>query len=134
MTKQSEAGRRSRVLVVDDDADVRYVVRWALEDRGFAVDTAANGRDAMTWLEDKRPDLLLLDLTMPIMGGSHVADLLHRRYQNVPILLITADGHAPSKAAAVGAYDYLQKPFELEDLVRAVEQGFSSASEQIGAP
>ncbi len=113
------------ILVVDDDAGVRFVVQWALEEQGFKVKTAADGREAIQKLDEGRPDLLVLDLTMPVLGGSRVADHLRQQFDEVPILLVTADGHAPTKAASVGAYDYLTKPFEVEDLVGAVQRGFA---------
>ncbi len=118
--------RPASVLVADDDAGVRYVVQWALESQGLNVRCVATSADAISSLRVGLPDLLLLDLTMPVHGGSAVADDLHSRGVSVPILVITGDGHAPEKARAIGAYGYLHKPFEIDELLKAVNKGLAS--------
>ena len=116
------------VLVVDDDAQVRQAIRWALEDEGLAVLTAASGREALALSVERLPDLVVLDLTLPEMDGYAVARSLRAEHgQPFPILVITADGLASMKAARVGAYAYLRKPFRVEDLLEAVRRGLSGA-------
>jgi CheY-like chemotaxis protein len=116
------------VLVVDDDAQVRQAIRWALEDEGLAVVTAADGREALGLAVERVPDLVVLDLTLPEMNGYAVARRLRSGHpQPIPILLITADGQAPLKARRVGAYAFLRKPFRIEDLLEAVRTGLSGA-------
>lgn len=114
--------RDGHVLVADDPG-VCYVVRLALESEGLEVKAASNGSEAMDLITQQVPALLVLDLTMPVRGGSEVARELRSRGRNVPILLITGDGHAAEEAQAVGAYAYLRKPFEVPDLVTAVRSG-----------
>jgi DNA-binding response OmpR family regulator len=114
------------VLVVDDDAQVRQAIRWALEDEGLAVLTAASGREALALSVERLPDLVVLDLTLPEMDGYAVARSLRAEHgQPFPILVITADGLASTKAGRVGAYAYLRKPFRIEDLLEAVRTGLS---------
>jgi DNA-binding response OmpR family regulator len=114
--------------VVDDDAQVRQTIRWALEDEGLAVVTAADGREALGLALERVPDLVVLDLTLPEMSGLAVArSLRSARAQPIPVLLITADGQAPLKARSVGAYAFLRKPFRIEELLDAVRTGLSSA-------
>jgi two-component system KDP operon response regulator KdpE len=116
------------VLVVDDDAQVRQAIRWALEDEGLAVVTAADGHEALGLAVERRPDLVVLDLTLPEMNGYAVARGLRAGHARpIPILLITADGQAPLKAQRVGAYAFLRKPFRIEDLLHAVHTGLSGA-------
>ena len=127
---EREAASQACVLVVDDDAQVRQVIQWALEDEGFLVLGAANGREAMALVAGGAPDLVVLDLTLPEMNGLEVAErvrALERR--PVPILLITADGQAPAKAERVGAYTFLRKPFQIEDLLNAVRTGLRSLAD-----
>jgi DNA-binding response OmpR family regulator len=120
--------RRACVLVVDDDAQVRQAIRWALEDEGLAVVTAADGREALGLAVERAPDLVVLDVTLPELNGDAVARRLRSgRAHPMPILLITADGQASMKAGRVGAYAFLRKPFRIEDLLDAVRRGLSGA-------
>jgi CheY-like chemotaxis protein len=128
----SGAGAESRacVLVVDDDARVRQAIQWALEDEGLAVVTASDGREAIAVAVEQQPDVVVLDFTLPEMNGYEVAtNLRSGRLRPLPILLITADGQAPAKAAQAGAYAFLRKPFQIEDLVQAVRAGLDGPGE-----
>jgi len=114
---------RRDVLVVDDDPNVRQLIRWALEDEGLAVVAAADGRAALDAIARERPALVVLDMSLPLVDGYGVAAALQRSYgADIPILLITADGRAAEKARRTGARAYLHKPFEVDDLVRAVRR------------
>ena len=117
----------SVVLVVDDDANVREAIRWALEDEGFEVETAADGLQAIQRGVARRPDLVLLDLTLPLLDGYRVASDLRAAHGNgLPILAMTADGQAESKAVRAGAYAFVRKPFELGKLLEIIRQGLDS--------
>ena len=119
-------GRAPRpcVLVVDDDAQVRRAMQWALEDEGFEVLPAADGDEALRLSAEHPPNLVVLDLTLPTLDGYAVARRLRaRRGPAVPVLLVTADGQADRKAERAGAYAFLRKPFDVEDFVRAVRRG-----------
>ena len=112
------------VLVVDDDADVRLVVQWALEDAGFSVATAANADAALEHASTSQPGVVVLDFGLPDADGAAVAGRLRSTCgATLPIVLITADGRAAEKAARVGAYTYLHKPFEDDALIAAVRRG-----------
>jgi len=123
----SNPGRRPpRVLIVDDDARVRQAIQWALEDEGFSVETAADGQAALEVAARRLPDLVLLDITLPRLDGYAVAQALRRDYgPALPILAVTADGQAPAKAKRVGAYAFVRKPFELDDLLAAIRAGLA---------
>jgi two-component system response regulator MprA len=109
------------ILVVEDDPDIRFTIKWALEDEGYRVLTAADGREAIEHGMASRPSLLVLDMGLPIVSGDGVAARLREAYGGaVPILVVTADGHAAEKARRVGAASYLSKPFDVETLVRSV--------------
>jgi two-component system KDP operon response regulator KdpE len=115
------------VLIVDDDADVRQVLRWALEDAGFDVLTAADGPTALAQAELRRPGLVVLDHGLPSTDGTHVAAGLRQICgEHLPILIVTADGRAADKARRAGAYGFIHKPFDDAVLVAAVRRGFTA--------
>lgn len=109
------------VLVVEDDPDLREMVQWFLEEEGFVIKTAKDGKEALEYALVNQPSLVLLDMTLPIIDGFGVAAGLHKVYgDHVPILTMTADGRAVEKAGRIGAIGCLSKPFELDTLVNAV--------------
>jgi len=114
------------LLVVDDDPRMRQTIRWALEDEGLLVETAADGRQAIDCAMRRRPALVVLDIGVPIFNGYEVAAALREKYgDGLPILTVTADGRAAEKAQQVGAFAHLPKPFEVDDLVAAVRRGLN---------
>jgi two-component system chemotaxis response regulator CheY len=115
------------VLVVDDDPDVRQVLRWALEDAGFEVLTAADAPTAFAQAELRPPGVVVLDHGLPRTDGTQVAAGLRRICgEQLPILIVTADGRAAEKARRAGAYGFLHKPFDDVVLVAAVRRGFAT--------
>ncbi len=116
------ASSPSLVLVVDDDAAIRQSLQWTLEDEGFAVDTAGNGEEAAASAAARPPAVVVLDFGLPAADGAAVAaDLRARCGIHLPVLLITADGRAAEKAQRAGAFAYLHKPFEMDQLVELVQ-------------
>jgi DNA-binding response OmpR family regulator len=113
---------KGTVLVVEDDETLREVIKWALEDLGVGVEVAADGQQALDWLARRRPALMVLDVGLPLVSGDGVAAGARSIHGEVPILLITADGRASEKARRVGAFSYLAKPFDLDQLVSTVER------------
>jgi DNA-binding response OmpR family regulator len=112
------------ILVVDDDPQVRRAIQWALEDEGFVVKTAEDGPEALAIALDHPPALVVLDVTLPILDGFEVARVLAASETEPPrILAVTGDGQAPLKAARLGAYAYVRKPFDVVDLVAEVRRG-----------
>jgi two-component system, chemotaxis family, chemotaxis protein CheY len=117
----NSASKENVVLIVEDDEDLRYIVQWVLEDEGFVVETAKDGREALDCAMARKPSLVLLDMALPIIDGYGVAAGLHETYgDTITILTMTADGHAAEKAKRVGAIGYVSKPFELDTLVDSV--------------
>jgi CheY-like chemotaxis protein len=110
------------VLVVDDDPDMRQVVQMMLHASGYEVRCAANGREAIDAVAQKRPAVVLLDMLMPVMDGWQCARELRARYGgSVPIVVVTAAEHARARANQIGDInDVLSKPFEIDDLLRIV--------------
>ena len=110
------------VLVVDDERQIAQIARDYLEHAGFAVITAADGRDALTRARADHPDLVVLDLGLPNVDGLVVAKTL-RRESDVPIIMLTARVEESDRliGLAVGADDYVTKPFSPRELVARVQ-------------
>jgi two-component system, chemotaxis family, chemotaxis protein CheY len=112
-----------RVLVVDDDESIRDLVEMALSAEGHQVITAPHGAAALEVIALAPPDVILLDMKMPVMDGWAFA----RAYRAVPgwhapIVVVTAAQDAASRAAEVAADGHLSKPFDLDALYRVVEE------------
>lgn len=117
------------VLVVDDSAAIRMILSRTLRANGLRVVEAANGQEALTYCALEHPDLMLLDVDMPIMGGLEV---LRRMAANddadaVPVLMLTAQtaGHDAAHAIELGAQDYLRKPCDPDELLARVRRALS---------
>ena len=111
-----------RVLVVDDEPDIRATVAAMLEIGGYDVEEAANGADALHVVEVRPPDLILLDMRMPILDGWGFASELRRRGHRTPIVVMTAARDAAHWAGEIAASAFVAKPFGMDDLITAVEQ------------
>jgi DNA-binding response OmpR family regulator len=111
----------NRVLVVDDDLTVRDVVRRYLERGGHEVALAGNGEDALRWVAEHDPDLVVLDLMLPGIDGLEVCRRLRER-SAVPVIMLTALGEEENRIAGLelGADDYVTKPFSPRELALRV--------------
>ncbi|MGH2358858.1 MAG: response regulator [Candidatus Limnocylindria bacterium] len=115
------------VLVVDDEPGIRATVAEMLSLEGYAVDEAANGAEALAAVERKRPDLVLLDLRMPVLDGWGFVSALRSRGLTVPIVVMTAARDTGHWAEAIPAHGTLAKPFGYDELMAAVERARSAA-------
>jgi two-component system, OmpR family, KDP operon response regulator KdpE len=111
----------TRILVVDDEAQIRTALARALDARDYQVDTASNGEEALDLAAVQPPDLVVLDLNMPVMGGLEVTRRI-RSWSSVPILVLSVRDEEPDKISALdlGADDYLTKPFGVGELLARV--------------
>lgn len=114
----------SRVLVVDDDPDVRRLVEMKLKLDGIETLGATNGAEALQILEEEAVDLVVLDLMMPVMDGMEVCRRMRNdpRFQRVPIIMLTARAQPADieRGFAQGATDYVVKPFSPRELLSRV--------------
>lgn len=110
------------ILVVDDDAPIRRMLDRTLSAEGYAVETAADGGEALAAVERSAPDLVVLDVGMPGVDGLSVSRRLRAKGLAVPVLLLTARDSVPDRVAGLdaGADDYLVKPFATEELLARV--------------
>ncbi len=116
---------QATILVADDDADLRDILRSVLEPAGFAVTEAADGRAALEAVRVAAPDLLILDYMMPVMTGPQVCEALKQDIllRHLPIIMLTGKGEVQDKVQGInaGADDYVVKPFEPEELLARVQ-------------
>jgi two-component system, chemotaxis family, chemotaxis protein CheY len=115
------------ILVVEDDPEILSTVTSILEFEGYQVAQATNGAEGLARLEDVRPSLVLLDMRMPVLDGWGFARALHERGIRLPILVMTAAQDASRWAQEIGAVGFIAKPFDLDDLLNAVEDHSRSA-------
>jgi DNA-binding response OmpR family regulator len=127
------------ILLVDDDRELNDGLRSLLEKRGHRVIQAFDGVQAQALVNQERPDLLVLDMMMPRLGGYPVLEYLQRKPEPPPVIMITAKEGAQHKVYAeyLGVVDYLNKPFGIERFLESVERGLGGkpgeASGDIGA-
>lgn len=118
MTAQESAP----ILVVDDDPSILATVSEILKFEGYPVATASNGAEALEQIERQPPSLVLLDMRMPVLDGWGVARRLSEQGRRLPIVVMTAAQDARRWAEEIGAAGYVAKPFDLSDLLDAIER------------
>ena len=115
-----------RILVVDDDAFIRRPLLYILEEEGFVATAAVDGDDCLARIDDAAPDLVLLDVMMPGRDGFAVCRTLkqHPRWSAVPVILLSAKGQESDRerGLALGAADFLTKPYSPADLLQRVRR------------
>ena len=113
----------SKIIVVDDDPNIRELICALLKNGGFDVCEAKDGRDALEKMMTQNPDLAVVDLMMPNMDGYELCRKIRQYYENLPVLMLTAKAELPSKVKGfeAGAGDYLTKPFEGDELILRVK-------------
>jgi DNA-binding response OmpR family regulator len=118
----SLTGRGERVLVVDDEADIRGTISELLSYNGYQVDSVASGDEALVAVKNGTPDLILLDLLLPGMSGIDVANLLRVSHPTLPILFVSGHAEPDLLNAAVPGVRLLRKPFQSEELYADVRR------------
>jgi two-component system, OmpR family, KDP operon response regulator KdpE len=127
----------ARILLVDDERSIQRSVAPLLRSRGYEVDVADNGTDALTRIAEEPPDLVVLDLGLPDIDGSEVCRRI-RAESKMPIIILSARGGESEKVAAldIGADDYVTKPFGPEELLArirvALRRVFSDGEPEVG--
>ena len=110
------------ILVVDDDPVILATVSEALDMEGFAVTTATNGQEALAELDRNPPSMVLLDMRMPVLDGWGFMKAIRERGINLTVVVMTAAADARRWGREIGAQGVLAKPFELDELVGAIER------------
>src|SRR5688572_13625208 len=107
----------ARVLVVDDEANVRTLVRRVLTTFGYEVIEAENGQTALAHVHENQPDLIFIDLAMPEMNGFQLIEHLENEFPHVPVIVMSAYPDQVRKARQKGTHHTLPKPFVYGDLI-----------------
>jgi len=127
--------RPTRILIVDDETNIRLMLKTTLGTEGYAIDQATNGREALASIDANKPDVMILDLSMPVMDGMSVLhELKNVHAENKPrIIVLTAYGSIATavKATRLGAVDFLEKPISPDEVRESVA---AALSEQLPKP
>jgi two-component system response regulator AtoC len=125
-TTTSTTQETRQILVADDDAAIRALLRTVLEEESYAVSEATNGQEALEGIRAGNHDLVLLDMRLPGMTGIDVLKQLREKQGEVPVVLMTAYGspNIAIQASSLGAYGYITKPFELDDVLHTIKRYF----------
>jgi CheY-like chemotaxis protein len=116
------SGKDIHVLVVDDQEVIRDTLQVALDDEGFTVECAANGREALDILGRWKPCVILLDLMMPVMDGWAFCEEQRRTGDHTPIVLLSAAGELDAQQRSLRAAAVIAKPFDIERVISTIEQ------------
>jgi CheY-like chemotaxis protein/anti-sigma regulatory factor (Ser/Thr protein kinase) len=131
VTVQSAIARPSRILVADDEDSIRELLSRALTEKGYAVETAKDGAEALERVERQQYNLVLLDIWMPRMNGLEVLSRLHKRPSPPRVIVMTADNTPETLLHAVKeeAYQCMAKPFEMHSMTDLVERVLTSSAQ-----
>ena len=112
---------KEKILIIEDDVQIQNFMAYTLENAGFSVEGAVNGKDGISYMIRKNADLILLDLGLPDMDGMEVLHKI-REWSEVPIIIVSARDQDKEKASALddGADDYLTKPFSATELMARI--------------
>ncbi len=134
----TNANRPASVLVTDDQSNIRLLLRAALETEGYAVTEAADGRQALDAVARDRPDLMILDLNMPVLDGMAVLEQMKAiaAERRPRVIVLTAYGSIPAavRATRLGAADFLEKPVTPDGLRRCVRGVLEEPRVKVGLP
>ncbi len=114
---------KTRILAVDDEPNILLSLEFILEEEGFEVKTASDGGEALELAEEFKPDLVLLDVAMPVRDGYEVCQILKQKGADAPkVVMLTAKGQPleKKKGLEVGADAYVTKPFQAADLIESM--------------
>lgn len=113
-----------KILVADDEEDIRLIIKFALEDKGYKVITAADGAEAVAIADKEKIDLIILDAAMPKMDGYEACKRLKRdaKTKDIPVIFLTAIDLLKDKLKSqrLGAVKFISKPFEIEALIEEI--------------
>lgn len=121
------------IMVVDDDPDLLEMVQEALEVEGYSVITADNGQTALEKIDQEKPNLVLLDIKMPVLDGYQVLQQI-RIKSNIPVIMLTGvqEPNSVSQSLDLGADDYIKKPFSVQELMAHIRAKLRRMHRTIG--
>jgi len=119
-----------KILVVDDEESVRFILKHMLETGGYSVETANDGQEALETMKSSRFDMLVTDINMPIMNGLELFNKTRGEFPGLPVIFITAHGKDKIviEAMKVGLADFIEKPFKMDYVLKTVQEHLSKGS------
>ena len=126
--------RNAKVWVVDDDSSIRWVLERALSQAGIDIESFADGDQLLSRMKTELPDVIISDIRMPGTGGLQLLSILSEQHPALPVIITTAHSDLDSAVASYqrGAFEYLPKPFDLDDVVAITERALAHAREKRG--
>ncbi len=120
-----------QVWIIDDDKSMRWVLEKALNQAGFTTTTFSSGEEALAALSSRQPNVMITDIRMQGMDGLALLAMVHKRYPHLPVIVMTAHSDLDSavKSYQSGAFEYLPKPFDLDDAVALVRRALAHSQE-----
>ena len=124
-----------KILVVDDEQQLALALKIRLQSRGYEVSTAGDGQQALESIERNRPDLIILDVLMPVMDGYSCLREINNRFgrNKLPIIILTARDRMKDLFELEGIEDYIVKPFDHEDLLLRVDRVFKRHAQSVAS-
>lgn len=116
---------KALVMIADDEEDIKIILSMYLENMGYDIVTAYDGLDALACAKERKPDIILMDIMMPVLDGIEVTRQIKasEELKDIPVVMLTAAAHSGmvEKAMAAGAEDYIAKPFEPEKVHEVIQ-------------
>ena len=121
--------KKTRILVVDDEHLIRWSLEQNLKKQGYEVLTAGSGEDALKQIREDQPDLVLLDVQLPGINGLQVLEKIKEADEEIVVIMVTAQGALETAVTAMrlGAYDYINKPFNLEEMAIVIKKALETS-------
>ena len=120
----------AKILVVEDEPSLQKLLEYQLKRIGHEIVVVADGKQALASVKSDRPDLVLLDVMLPVMGGFQVLRQLQedKNTSNIPVIMLSAKGQQHDIAAGIekGVFDYITKPFNIPNLAERIEKALAS--------
>lgn len=128
-------GRQKTILLIDDDLDLQQLIKITLKSKGYSVVTADNGVEGLAQLKTLKPDLIILDINMPVMGGVEFYRKISDKEQSLyPVLVLTARANMESLFRDFNVDGFIDKPFEIDELVAEIERIINKQAETAKSP
>ena len=114
-----------KILLIEDDLDISKIITYRLEKEKYQTLVSYDGKNGIQTVREESPDLILLDLNIPVISGYDVCRKIKKdkELKSIPVIILSASGlEASEKSMKCGADDYLLKPFEMEELLKMIEK------------
>ncbi|HEX2911791.1 MAG TPA: response regulator [Chloroflexia bacterium] len=133
MDNLSAISSKTRVLIVDDKAEMRHVFENMLyfEDDLLVVGAAENGQEAIEKTQELVPDVILMDVEMPVLDGIQATQQIRKNYPGIVIINVSSEMRHKSLAIMAGAADYLLKPFSTDEVIEAIHRALETHSQKV---